>query len=57
MVCEFIDVFLKNYQERSAKRNWLWDWINPLCSTYSNAPYRIAPTELRKLKIQLDELL
>ena len=29
----------------------------PCAQPISNAPYRIAPTELRKLKIQLDELL
>jgi len=22
----------------SAKRNWLWDWINPWCSIYLQSP-------------------
>jgi len=57
IVCEFVDVFLNNYQECSQREIDYGIELIPYAQPIFNAPYCIAPTELRKLKIQLEELL
>ena len=51
IVSGFRDVFLKNYQECSATRIDYEIELIPDAQSISKAPYRMAPTELRKLKI------
>ena len=58
IICEFEDVFLKELPGLPPQRkiNFGIELI-PDAQPIPNAPYRMAPTKLKKLKIQLDELL
>jgi len=48
IVSGFRDVFLKNYEECSAKRHWLWDWINPWYSIYLQSPISYGANRAQK---------
>ena len=58
MVCEFFDVFPEELPESPPKREveFSIDLI-PGTTPISIAPYRMAPTELKELKAQLQELV
>ncbi|GKV05138.1 hypothetical protein SLEP1_g17180 [Rubroshorea leprosula] len=58
MVCEFPDVFLEDLPSLPPDREieFTIDFV-PGTGLISKAPYRMAPTELKELKVQLEELL
>ena len=58
MVCEFRDVFLKVLAQLPPQRDIDFEIELILGSQLiSRAIYRMAPTELKELKIQLEDLL
>ena len=58
IVCEYLDVFPENLPGLPPKREieFAID-VLPGTDPVSKAPYRMAPTELKELKVQLQELL
>ena len=58
IVCEYLDVFPENLPGLPPKREieFAIDLL-PGTEPVSKAPYRMAPTELKELKVQLQELL
>lgn len=58
MVCNFSTVFLNDLSSLPPKRekDYSIDWVSNT-SPISLLPYKIAPTELKKLTIQLQELV
>ncbi|GAV81702.1 RVP_2 domain-containing protein, partial [Cephalotus follicularis] len=58
VVCEFPDVFHDDLGSLQPKRNmeFVIDFI-PGTAPISKAPYRMAPAELRELKLQLQDLI
>jgi len=57
-VCEFEDVFPEELLELPPQRKIDFGIeLIPDAQPISKAPYRMALTELKKLKLQLDELL
>ena len=58
VVCEFEDVFPEELPGLPPQREIDFGIeLNPDTQPISKAPYRMAPTKLKELKIQLDELL
>ena len=58
IVREFLDVFLKELPSIPLEREVdLSIEIVPGTATVSRAPYRMAPAELKELKVQLQEIL
>ncbi|KAG8485640.1 hypothetical protein CXB51_018871 [Gossypium anomalum] len=57
VVCEFIDVFPKELPGLTPEREVEFGIeLAPSTTSISIAPYRMAPTELKELKVQLQEL-
>jgi len=58
VVCEFRDVFPEEWAGLPLQREIDFEIeLVPNAQPISKASYRMAPTELKELKIQLDELL
>ena len=58
VVCEFEDVFPKELPGLPPQREIdFWIELTPSAQPISKVLYCMAPTELKELKIQLDELL
>ncbi len=58
IVCEFPNVFLDELPRLPPNREIKFSIdLNPGTAPISMAPYRMAPAELRELKVQLQELL
>lgn len=57
MICEFPDVFSEDLSGLPSQREveFTIDFL-PGTTPISIAPYRIAPLELRELKVQLEDL-
>jgi len=55
IVCDFDDVFSEELP--GSKGDWFSYWTNSRIPTHFQAPYRMAPTELKESKIQLEERL
>ena len=54
LVCEFLDVFPEDFPGLSPRREIQFVIeLAPGTEPVSRAPYRMAPTELKELKIQL----
>ena len=58
VVREFVDVFPKDLPSLPSKREVEFKIVlDPGTTPISRAPYRMVPTELKELKLQLQELL